>query len=487
MHTITRRAFLRRSGQAGIGLGAAIGLSACSAGDEKTAEGKSTMVQWWSTSQPDIELNKKLVADQKAELGGASVDVRYIGIDQYAQSLQLAKQSGQLPDLVSAGNLGMPLAQLIASGWLQPMDLSEEAQESLKTVPLFEGIHKFDGKLYTFPIHGAFYTAIPWFHTDPLTQVGLDPKSPPATYDEFRAVCTKIKRKFGSRPAGVLLALKGAGRNGSQADQLAQAAGFDGMDGQLFKTGEFAFHTDPYINAIEFQKALFDDGLATGGVTLDVKQGQARWAGGESVFYWDGPYIPGNVNRDYPKLKGRYGVGTMLVPDASRKVTCYVEPAVGNYWIPQGAKNPEVANKIASLLASADYLARQVEVTGDPPPAPWVMESVDAEAVILQDIKNIQESCFLAPVPAIKNAPGVSAVYTQLKPVQPDLGTLIQGYFSGDVSNLRAALKKLSDESAKALETAIKAATAKGAKVSMDDFVFPNWKSQANYTQDMYV
>jgi multiple sugar transport system substrate-binding protein len=50
----------------------------------------------------------------------------------------------------------------------------------------------------------------------------------------------------------------------------------------------------------------------------------------------------------------------------------------------------------------------------------------------------------------------------------------------------KAALKDLQDRSEAELARAIKAAQAKGAKVSRDDWKFPNWDPAKDYTEDDY-
>jgi arylsulfatase A-like enzyme len=48
------------------------------------------------------------------------------------QALQLAKQSGQLPDIRTNAGLNLPAATLVAAGWAQPLDLSDEAKARVK-------------------------------------------------------------------------------------------------------------------------------------------------------------------------------------------------------------------------------------------------------------------------------------------------------------------------------------------------------------------
>jgi multiple sugar transport system substrate-binding protein len=64
---------------------------------------------------------------------------------------------------------------------------------------------------------------------------------------------------------------------------------------------------------------------------------------------------------------------------------------------------------------------------------------------------------------------------------RPGLGEIVQGVFSGDVTDVRAELTKLSDASNRSRDTAIAAAKSKRAKVSRDDFVLPNSKPREDF------
>ena len=69
----------------------------------------------------------------------------------------------------------------------------------------------------------------------------------------------------------------------------------------------------------------------------------------------------------------------------------------------------------------------------------------------------------------------------QRQPITPNLGQVIQGYLGGDISDLRDALKKLSDANEADREQAMTAAKSGGAEVSMDDYAFTDWKPGADY------
>ncbi|QGN34182.1 hypothetical protein [Microlunatus sp. Gsoil 973] len=87
---------------------------------------------------------------------------------------------------------------------------------------------------------------------------------------------------------------------------------------------------------------------------------------------------------------------------------------------------------------------------------------------------------FQMPQAIVKN-PEQAAVDAQRKPVTPHVGNIVQGYLSGSIKDLKGALKKLSDATEADREQAFKKAKASGAKVSMDDYAFSDWKPGQDY------
>lgn len=487
MNELDRRSFLAGVAATGLVVAGTSTLTACggdSSDSGSSGGSKTTKQDWWEGSEVRATLNKKILADAKAELDGVTVEVTYQSNTKIGQALQLAKESNQLPDITAIGGLGVPLSALIDGGWLQPLDLPDEAAARVEAMDLYEGIHIFDGKIYTFPGESPDHNMVNWYHTKSLEQADVDPAQPPTTYDDFRDALHKIRSR--GETNGLLLAMVDPARNASQVDWLAQAAGFEGAQGLLFSTGEYAFDSDEYANAIEYFMSLKKDKLLVPGeLTLDVKTGQARWAGGESAFFFDGPWIAGNVAISYPQLEGTFGAGPLLVPDSSYERTSYGGPTTGLHYITNDAEDPELANKILALTTTKDYQIGLSEAMGHPPRDPKMAETTDVYDVWRDIVADLQENHFIPPKAIIRN-PEIAKVDAAIKPVAPDLGTIIQGYFTGDVSDLRPALQKLSDDSNKELDRAIEAAKGKGAKVSRDDYAFPEWKPRTSFTSDMY-
>jgi multiple sugar transport system substrate-binding protein len=92
----------------------------------------------------------------------------------------------------------------------------------------------------------------------------------------------------------------------------------------------------------------------------------------------------------------------------------------------------------------------------------------------------------LAPAPEVRN-PDVAQVSLELKTLQPNFGQVVQGLYTGQLKDPKAAMRDLQDRSEAELQRAIKAAQAKGAKVSRDDWKFANWEPTKDYTNADYA
>jgi len=132
-----------------------------------------------------------------------------------------------------------------------------------------------------------------------------------------------------------------------------------------------------------------------------------------------------------------------------------------------------------------EYQEQYASIMAHLPRDPKAVETADVDPAFREVAQDLYKMLFLGPVPVVGNL-DVVKVDAAIKPVKPGFGEIIQGYFSGDVTDIRARLRQLSDASTKELERAIQAATSKGAKVSMDDYAFANWKPGADYTSEMY-
>jgi len=467
-----------------MGLAAtAAALGSCSS-KEPAAAGR---LRFWSHNGEMRELFKKIFAEFEKAPDGMPVELKYEPLKTMGKSLQLAWQSGQMPDIHTLAGLDLPAAALVEQGWFQPLELGDAAQR-LPAGSLVDGQHRFDGKTYSFPVISfRQYWAPVWYRADAVAKLGLDPESPPRTYDEFRAACRKAKQASGGKVYGWMSKLGAGNHMAPEIAEIAQAAGFTGDgNGIDFRTGEYAFHSDAFVTAVEFLRSLHRDKLMfPGSLTLSGPDAQLRWAGGATAFWFDGPWLPGGIQREVPEIADQIRVAPIIVPESGAPVTTYHGPKGGNFWISSKSKLGEAASRLlANHFTTSEFFAG-IAASSAVPADLDVVEKADVHPAYRKLVGWYREQVFLAPSPVVRN-PEVSKVLAEMRPVQPGYPDTLHGLFTGDLTDVRKALKQLSDKMSAERDRAIKAVADKGVQVSLDDWAFPDWKPGADYGPERY-
>lgn len=483
MGDLTRRRILQAAALTAAGAVA----SGCSGGGGTPSGGPAAgRLTWWDHQNQLEPAKRKIFEKFAAAEGGVPVDYTYNNPAKLGQTLQLAKQSNQLPDVHSNAGLTVPVPQLISGGWVSPLELNDAAMKRLDG-KLVEGIHVFDGKPYSFPIFDYHvYSNVTWFNTKLVTQAGLDPEAPPRTYDEFRSAARAVKESSGGKAQGWIWNIGMPDRMGDQVNMLAQAAGFEGGGGTLYRTGEYAYHSEPYLAVIEFLLSLKQDQLLVPGAqTMIDDAARTRWVAGIAGYYFDGPWCPGVALKNTPAFADSLGVGPILTPNPGEPAT-YRGTQGGEYWLTPGTKMAEQANQLLSdYFTTEEYSVEIANTMSQPPRDLAAVQKSTAHPAYKKLIGWFADQVFLAPEAVVKN-PQTSKVAAETKAIKPGLGDIVQGAFSGDVTDVRGALQELSDKSNAERERAIGAAKAKGAEVSADDYAFPDWQPKADYGKDKY-
>ncbi len=471
MSSLNRRQFV--SGAALLAASATIG------GGARAQAPSDTTIRWWDNSGPLEKFYSQFAADF-ATRNGITIEHTRNEQTAHAQAVQLAKQSNQLPDMYTTAGLSLLVPAMIGSGWMQPIQFSSEAYDRVKD-DLIEGIHTFGGKPYTWPLFSyKQYVTNPFFNKTLITAAGLDPATPPVTYDDFRAACAKIQQ---ATPGtyGMAMALSNSARMTQQVNELAQAAGFPGMNGVKFLTGEYAYDDDTYVQAIEFFKSLDQDGLMLPGAqSLSTSTGRARWATGVFGYYFDGCWSAGGIVNNLSEFADKMDVGQILIPDAAKAPTIYQPPAVGTFYLAATSKYPEITSQILSEMTTDAFAAGLAQAMDQPPFRLDAIKQANVHPAYARVTEYYQKWVYLAPSSVVRN-PDISVVDAKAQPISPDLGTILQGVMSGDITDIKGALKTLSDASSADRDRSLQAAQAEGAKVSIDDYAFPDWKAQTNY------
>ncbi|MFC0475771.1 extracellular solute-binding protein [Robertmurraya beringensis] len=182
-----------------VALGLSMVLAGCSSKEEtgggvsgENEDGKKELVIWdWT--DPYLDDKKKpmdIVMDSyQAENPNVELNIEKITNDSLRTKLMAAASANNLPDVAFLD--GQWLAEFQAVGMLAP--LTEYTDESGHASDYPEKVWDsvvFDGEVYGVPGDGDVRSLL--YRTDLMEKAGLDPASPPKTWDELIDVSTKL-------------------------------------------------------------------------------------------------------------------------------------------------------------------------------------------------------------------------------------------------------------------------------------------------------
>lgn len=451
---------------------------------EQSATGTLT---WWDQFLPTEAVEKEIFADFAKQPGGMPVKYTVYDPTKMGQAIQLARQSKQMPDILTLAGVGAQAYTLFQEGWFAPITMSASVEKELPDFAKLPGITVFEDKQYGIPAGGFRHSdSLNWFNVDAFTKAGLDPGDPPRTYDQFRTAAQKIQKVAGM--TGWIAPLQFTARIAQQVDQMAQAAGSPSAGGIDFTNGEYIVDSHFYTDVIEWWLAMQRDNLLfESSSSLNARTARARWAAGAAGMFLDGDYCIGVVMQSFAKFASKVGVGPVVVPQGDAPVAINDSPrSPGNtLFISADSEHVGTASKLLNVFAGKSAQAKMASGMSFPPLYVDVMKNADVQPTFKKALEYYAESDFLAPDPVAKN-PEIAKVLAEMKPVQPDLGTIVSGVMTGDVANPKKALTKLKDNLSKERERALKKVSGQGAKVSLDDWVFSNWKSRVDYGPSFY-
>lgn len=482
--SLDRRRFLAASGAGGL---AAI-LASCTGGGqsaeaEGSAGGADGTIQWWDQFRPLTEMfQEELFDPYMAEHSGVTIERRQLAAADLGQALQVARRSNQLPDVHTLVGLDSAPAALVSEDWFQPISDFIEIDSSPVADQIFDGMHRFDGDVYSVPLFSARqHQTIPWYNTELLTEAGLDPEDEPVTWDELRAVARQVNDNTDA--SGIFLPAQNPDYLSTVVNQLAMTAGAPGeID---WRTGEYIQDTDAYIEAVEFLLALQQDGLVhPASAAMIPRDALARWAAGEGAIFPWGPWFIGDLITESPEIVDRVGCWSIPRPDAERR-SVRAAPAGGVFWVSVDSSQPEVAADILLQMTGEEFQSALASAMDQPPALLEAVETADVHPAYRDCVARFAEDVRIAPAPAIGH-PEAWRVIAEMRPIDRNLGIILQSALSGEdidvASELTAYRDAISAERDRALETV----QQEGIDVDLDAWVFANWEPESDYAIEDY-
>ena len=421
-----------------------------------------------------------------------NITIHYDGFawSQINEIVPLGVRNGNAPD-VFAMPQNVPPAEAVNQGWVSPLDdvipNFSQWRAAFPFGALIPGVHVFNGKVYTFPATSNKRLGhMTMYNLDYMQQAGYDPASNPLTWDQFRAAAKKMTDQGKGQYYGLMLAGQSAPGLAGVVSDLAQLAGAVG-GGTNWKTGEYNYTDPQYLAAIQLLLAIKADGsIFPGFMGLGDAEARARVPQGVAGMILDGPWDIPKWPQTNPSFK--FGVASPPIPNSGKPTPLtYQETGANQSWLFAKSKYKEVAGDmyyyIGSLAGQTEtVIASQGNLTSEFPQANQQAERTNLLNPLAKKAADLADQLMLiGPMPQVRN-PDEAQVILELKPVHPDLGEITQGLFTGQVKDAKSAIQTYNDNMNKALDDAIKAAQAKGAKVSRQDWVFPNWDPTKAYT-----
>lgn len=410
-----------------------------------------------------------------------------------AEVVPLSVRNGTAHDVFQLPQ-NIPGAQAVQQGWVQALDdLIPDFETWKSAFPpgiFLPGITDFNGKTYGFPLWSpSRYDTLTLYNKAYMEDAGFDPVTDPLTWETFREVASKITEQGNGDYFGLILGGSQTPRWEAIVRNLARMAGTSaGSDDIDWRTGEYVFTSDEYAAAIELLIAMREDrSIFPGSLSLNAQQARAQFPQGVAGMILQGPWNIPEWEEAAPDFD--FGVASQPVPNSGEALPLTVNPGSGDlFWVFAESPHSAVAADMFTYISSRAGQEALLNLSGGSSPVFFPEINEQAEDVGERSKKALElfaDQVRVGPDPRVRT-PEAEAVFLELHPITPSFGEIVQGIFAGQLPDVRSAMQDLTDRSDAELERAISAAQDKGANVSRDDFVFPNWDPAVDYTTEMY-
>ena len=417
---------------------------------------------------------------------GVKIEYTCLTVDQFASSVVSLISSGDAPDLFPIPtSTGMTLKQAVDDNWYVPLDdyVTDEFKSTMKDICFQEGVTEIDGKWYTIPeMYGNIHTLF-FYNKDVLELAGVTEL--PTTYEEFAACCKQVTEAGNGEYYGLIEGGNQVNRLGYLLTTLAAYSGGKVAEYNQVVTdnGVCTFDCQEMLDAFAMLKQLYDDGSLHPD-TLNISAPEARelFAQGKAAFLCQGMWCIATWAETYPDLN--YGV--MAPPKSSEDAVGAIQQPTGGAWlgIYSGSEYPELAAEYLMDLYSdtEDYhfqadcvkAGERVSVVKN------VTEEYMTNPIMMDYYNTIQATTVAVPHITTRDLKYYD-FYSEVIGVTPSMASILQGVWSGSVTDYESALHNLADANTAEWKRACEA-----VGLSFDGLEFDNWVVGTPYTAEDY-
>jgi ABC-type glycerol-3-phosphate transport system substrate-binding protein len=268
--------------------------AACTGGGQPSASSPGAPVTLtlrdFSVEQTDF--HSQVAAEYQRLNPNVTIKWESVAQAQYEQTLPLAFQSRQAPDLFYWQKQGSnTMNWLLSNGWISTVSPDGKVPADwMKRWPagsFQNGINMKEGKVYGFPWQDTHYWGPGYMYMNKavFAQAGLDVNNPPTTWSQLADTCATIKSK--TKAYCMAVPLKGTDW---QRTWYAMAAG--NMTDLFFdyKNGRFSLDNPAMLETFSYLQGLYKKGYFAPGVQ-DKSFSRQQFAAGQAAIYMDGPWM----------------------------------------------------------------------------------------------------------------------------------------------------------------------------------------------------
>lgn len=370
--------------------------------------------------------------------------------ENYDNILSMALTSGDIPEIFEAQS-NPPVNKLAEAGHIVPIDdlFDEEFKSRFHPSAFAQEDMYYNGELYSIPCRFSTYKLL--YNKTLFEAAGLDPDSPPTTWEEVRDYAKQITEAGAGEFYGFGYYINNANFWNRNLDSAMVSQGGSGMMGFDYLSGQFNFENDKKM--FEFYADMYDDGsIFPGALELGIEPMRANFAQDKVGMYVDGNWMSSQY-AETEDVIAVYGFTEIPVFEGQEEATAYML-GEETFVVASDNEYPEESLQVYKMLMEAMPESRK-----------WA----DAQCKTMMEA-NTEES--LAQLPAELNYQDLdnclridnNAVF----PVEPhkfitlegeDRNTvfnrLIANAFDGDRSGIDEAIEDLNTRYNAALEKAL--------------------------------
>ncbi|MCA0253622.1 MAG: extracellular solute-binding protein [Actinobacteria bacterium] len=322
---------------------AALGLTACAAGENPQTTGSPSAggqveIEWWAPNWDEAEANE-MVKEFTDDHPNVTVKLVITTWDSMANQIKVALDSGDTPDVITELISRVPLYaeqdQLrdVSSWYTGDMAMDDFTKSAVDAVSV-------DGTVYGVPFRWDAGSMV--YNKDLFEKAGVEV---PKTWSELQAVSKTIHDKTGVYAYGWPL---GNDRN----TQVRWLNGYYTMGGTLERGG--TLNAEASQASLELIEQGFKEGYVTpSSLEADNTQLQNLLINGQIAFYFEGAYAIA------PIKEGGINVGTAMWPGPDGPAMVSADGFA--LMVPAGATEAPELQQFVSYLSTPDNQSRMTD------------------------------------------------------------------------------------------------------------------------------